>query len=181
MREGGMGNDRGGDSCSGACEMGGRGDEHHESGMDEEHPGWGDDHHGMDDDKRGWGGHPGFGMDGQRGWGEDHRGPGMGGGFGEGGDHSMSGTPPSAEEMTDRLMLMLTPKLKLTDAEAAQIRPVITGDIQQFQKELETQKQEHQKMIEDGKTKIRAVLTPDQQKQFDAMTAEMGGTPPATK
>jgi hypothetical protein len=157
----GFGGSGGGD----ACQMGGPGGERGGFGREEDHHGWG-------------GEHPGFGMDGKRGGEDEHPGfggPGMGGGFG--GDHSMSKTPPSAEEMTDRMMLMLTPKLSLTDAESAQIRPIITNDIQQFQKDMEAQRQAHQKMIEDGKTKVRAVLTPDQQKQFDAMTAGMGGMP----
>lgn len=91
----------------------------------------------------------------------------------------MGKTPPSAEEMTDRFMLMLAPKLSLTDAESAQVRPIIQNGIAQFQKDMEAQKQSHQKMIEDAKAKIRNVLTPDQQKQFDQMTAAMGGPPSA--
>jgi Spy/CpxP family protein refolding chaperone len=93
-------------------------------------------------------------------------------------DHFKPMTPPNSEEMTDRLMLMLGQKLTLTDAESAQIRPVVQGDIAQFQKDMEAQKAAHQKMIDDAKTKIRAALTPDQQKQFDEMTAGFG-TPAA--
>jgi hypothetical protein len=105
--------------------------------------------------------------------------PGPGGpkpdfaGFG-GMDHFKPMTPPNSEEMTDRLMLMLGAKLTLTDAESAQIRPVVQGDIAQFQKDMEAQKAAHQKMIDDAKTKIRAALTPDQQKQFDQLTAAFG-------
>jgi hypothetical protein len=121
------------------------------------------------------GGPGGFGQGGPGGFGGMRGGgPGFGSGF-------MAGNPPSSpssEEMTDRLMLMLTPKLALTDAESAQIRPIITSGIQQFEKDMEAQKQAHQKMIDDAKTKIRAVLTPDQQKQFDSLTAGMDGTPP---
>jgi hypothetical protein len=125
------------------------------------------------------GGRHGFGMGqmggrgGPGGFGGMHGGrPDFGGGF------MPEGKAPSSEEMTDRLMLMLTPKLSLTDAESAQIRPIITADIQQFEKDMEAQKQAHQKMIDDAKTKIRAVLTPDQQKQSDALTAKMGETTP---
>jgi hypothetical protein len=142
---------------------------------------------GPGDDRGGWGGEPhGFGMGQPRGWGGgppgDFGGPGMGGhpgmgGFDGGGDGFIGKTPPSAEEMTDRFMLMLAPKLSLTDAESAQVRPIIQNGIEQLQKDMEAQKQAHQKMIEDAKAKIRAVLTPDQQKQFDELTAHMSPPP----
>ena len=117
----------------------------------------------------------GFGMREHRGGGDGDR-PGFGGPRQEGLDGGNQGpmTPPSAEAMTDRFMLMLTEKLKLTDQESTQIRPIVQSGIAQFQKDMETQKQAHQKMIDDAKTKVRAVLTPDQQKQFDEMTAKMG-------
>jgi Spy/CpxP family protein refolding chaperone len=83
--------------------------------------------------------------------------------------------PQNAEAMTDRLMLMMTGKLKLTDAESTQIRPIVQGQIEQLQKDMEAQKTAHQKMIDDAKMKIRTILTPDQQKQFDQMMAGMGG------
>jgi hypothetical protein len=103
--------------------------------------------------------------------------PGFGG-FG-GMDHFQPMTPPNSEEMTDRLMLMLDQKLTLTEAESAQIRPLVQGDIAQFQKDMEAQKAAHQKMIEDAKAKVRTVLTPDQQKQFDQLTAGLGEPPAA--
>ena len=111
----------------------------------------------------------------------DERGPrGFDGGRGWGGPGEFAAPqPPSAEAMTDRFMLALTGKLALTDPESAQIRPIVQQDIAQFQKDMEAQKTAHQKMIDDAKTRIRAVLTPDQQKQFDAMAADFGGPPPA--
>jgi hypothetical protein len=133
--------------------------DHHDIGA-ENHPGL-DDHN------------PGFGPGGPGGPKPDF------GGFGPGGmDHFKPMTPPNAEEMTDRLMLMLDQKLTLTDAESAQIRPLVQGDIAQFQKDMEAQKDAHQKMIEDAKAKVRAVLTPDQQKQFDQLAAGFGAPPP---
>jgi hypothetical protein len=87
-------------------------------------------------------------------------------------------TPPSPEAMTDRFMLALTGKLKLTDQESTQIRPILQDQITQFQKDMEAQKAAHQKMIDDAKAKIRPILTPDQQKQFDQMTAGFGAPPP---
>ena len=89
--------------------------------------------------------------------------------------------PPSAEAMTDHFMLALTDRLTLTDEESAQIRPIVQQGIAQFQKDVEAQKEAHQKMIDDAKTKIRATLTPDQQKEFDAMTAQFGGPPASGK
>jgi hypothetical protein len=134
----------------GECPMFGPGGDRQDPAMAEDQ-GWDSNHCGGEMDGPGWGGGPGFG--------------------------GMPKTPPNSEEMTDRFMLMLTPKLSLTDDETAQIRPIIQGGIQQFQKDMETQKQAHQKMIDDAKTKIRATLTPDQQKQFDTLTAGLGGAP----
>jgi len=108
-----------------------------------------------------------FGMNQPHGWGE-HEGPG---GFGGGMDRFQGMTPPSAGEMTDRFMLALDEKLALTDAENAQIRPIVQDGIAQFQKDLAAQKAAHQKMLDDAKAKIHAVLTPDQQKKFDDMAA----------
>jgi hypothetical protein len=149
---------------------------HHEFGGMRHDDRDGGDRGGMD--------HRDMNMGNHHGWDDGKPGPGPGGakpdfgGFAGGMDHFKPMTPPNAEEMTDRLMLMLDQKLTLTDAESAQIRPLVQGDIAQFQKDMEAQKAAHQKMIEDAKAKVRAVLTPDQQKQFDELTAKMG-TPPA--
>jgi hypothetical protein len=96
---------------------------------------------------------------------------------GPGPGHFDEQQPPSAEAMTDHFMLALTDRLSLTDQESAQIRPIVQQDIAQFQKDMAAQKDAHQKMLDDAKTKIRGVLTPDQQKEFDAMTADFGGAP----
>ena len=114
-----------------------------------------------------------FGADTSHGWGE-HGGPG---GFGGGMDHFQGMTPPSAGEMTDRFMLALDEKLTLTDAENAQIRPIVQDGIAQFQKDLAAQKAAHQKMLDDAKTKIHALLTPDQQKKFDDLATGLGAPP----
>jgi hypothetical protein len=160
---------------------GGNGFRH--GGDDRMHHGWGRHEGGGgpggENGKCEMGGRPDFDRGGHSGWGDGH--PGFGGsdmGGGNGDDHFMPKTPPSAEEMTDRFMLMMTQKLALTDPESAQIRPIVQSGIEQFQKDMEAQKQAHQKMIDDAKTKVRAVLTPDQQKQFDDLTAHFG--PPAT-
>jgi hypothetical protein len=150
-------------------------------------------HHGFGGMHHEWGHHPfadrggdrfggpeeggppphGFNLDQPHGWG----GPGGPGGFGGGMDHFQGMTPPTAEAMTDRFMLALDGKLSLTDQESAQIRPIVQDGIAQFQKDMEAQKAAHQKMLDDAKTKIRAVLTPDQQKAFDEMAAGMGAPP----
>jgi hypothetical protein len=108
----------------------------------------------------------------------DHHGWGDGGpdfGHSKGPENFKPMTPPSAESMTDRFMLAMTDKLKLTDQESSQIRPIVQDQITQFQKDMEAQKAAHQKMIDDAKAKIRPILTPDQQKQFDQLTAGLGG------
>ena len=122
-----------------------------------------------DDDQRG------PGMDERHDWAGDK--PGFGPGDFHGPEHKPM-TPPSSEAMTDRFMLMMTDKLALTDEESAQIRPIVQGQITQFQKDMEAQKAAHQKMIDDAKAKIRPILTPDQQKQFDQLTAGIGAPLP---
>jgi hypothetical protein len=151
-------------------------DRHDEGGMHHE---W--KHHDFDGargEEHGPGGndHHGFGKEDHHGWGGDR--PGFGGhGPGEMGKPM---TPQNAEAMTDRFMLIMTSKLKLTDAESTQIRPIVQDQITQFQKDMEAQKAAHQKMIDDAKAKIRPILTPDQQKQFDQMTARISAKEPAS-
>jgi hypothetical protein len=152
------------------------------------HRDWQNRDGGPQDEDRGPGGgdQRGFGLEEHHDWGNGK--PGFGGpGFGGpgfGGQTSSGsfkpGTPPSAEVMTDRFMLILADKLSLTDQECAQIRPILQGQIAQFQKDMEAQKAAHQKMIDDAKTKIRAALTADQQKQFDQLTAGFGTSTPTT-
>jgi hypothetical protein len=87
--------------------------------------------------------------------------------------------PPTTEAMTDRFMLAMSDKLQLTDPESAQIRPIVQQGIAQLQKDMEAQKEAHDKMLADDAAKIRAVLTPDQQKEFDAMMPGLNaGAPP---
>lgn len=180
--------DRGGDGRMEAMDRGGDSDHHGFGDMRDQ---W--KHHDFADrDDKGFGGRRGS-------W--KHRefadrggascfdgGPGEGGhrdfGMGRGPEHGWGAPggmddhqPPSAEAMTDRLMLALGGRLTLTDQESAQIRPIVQQGITQFQKDMEAQKDAHQKMIDDAKTKIRSILTPDQQKEFDAMTAQLGAPP----
>ncbi len=120
----------------------------------------------------------------QPGWGNNDRpnfdgnrpnfGQNNGGSFGGPNDFKPM-TLPNADDMTTHFMAMMTQRLSLTNQESTQIKPIVQGAIAQFQKDMEAQKAAHQKMIEDAKTKVRAVLTPDQQKEFDAMTAMLGG------
>jgi hypothetical protein len=181
--------DRGGDGRMEAADRGERFDHHGFGDMREQ----GKQHDFADRDDGGFGGmrhswkHREFGDRGEQcpgdscsgGSGEEgphHFGMGRNQGWGAPGgmgDHQ----PMSAEAMTDRFMLALTGKLTLTDPESAQIRPIVQQGITQFQKDMEAQKDAHQKMLEDAKTKIRAVLTPDQQKEFDAMAAGFGAPP----
>jgi len=153
-RFGGGGMDRGG---WGRPEMG-------RGGMDQ--GGWG--RGGM---KPGWGG-------GKGGPGMMNRGGmGFGGGMNKGawgggmkpGFGGMGGKMPDATQMTDMILAHLTQQLTLTDDQKAKIKPIIQDQLTQIQKDMTADKQAMQKQIEDGKGKIRPILTADQQKQFDAM------------
>lgn len=85
-----------------------------------------------------------------------------------GGNHEQN-TPPDPAKMTDKMIDRLSAKLTLTDDEKAKIKPIIAAQVDQMQKDRETQLQAHQKAMEDTKAKIKALLTPDQQKLLDAM------------
>jgi Spy/CpxP family protein refolding chaperone len=71
--------------------------------------------------------------------------------------------------MTDSILNHLSTTLTLTDDEKAKIKPIVEQQVAEIQKQMEAQRQALQKQIEDGKAKIKPLLTPDQQKQLDAM------------
>jgi len=77
--------------------------------------------------------------------------------------------PPDPAKVTDGILNHLSEKLTLTDDQKAKIKPIIEQQVTEIQKQLEAQRQEIQKQIEDTKAKIKPLLTPDQQKQLDAM------------
>ena len=153
-----------------------------------------DFHHHMDGNRGGWDrgnwggrgemdrGERHFGEDGNRfdrpefkgGEGFDHHGFGDRGGPGFGGHPGMGmgpmdGSPPDPDKMADGILAHLTQQLTLTDDQKAKIKPIISAQVAQFQKEMEDRKQAMQKEMEDGRAKIRALLNPDQQKELDQL------------
>jgi hypothetical protein len=149
---------------------------HHEHGWDRDGGGWGHqegfrdggDRFGMmDRDDRGFD-HHGFGRDGDdRGGFDRHEGMG---GMGMGMDRKgMDQNPPDPAMMTDEILNHLTRQLTLTDDEKAKIKPIVLAQVTDIQKEEQAHRQAFEKQIEDGKAKIRALLTPDQQKELDAL------------
>jgi hypothetical protein len=174
---------------------------HHHGGMDR--GGWGQGKWGGDMDRgnRHFGGNGG-GFDrqefkGEEGGGFEHHGFGDGdrGGQGFGGHHGMgmkmggggmNAQPPDPAKMTDGILSHLTQELTLTDDQKAKIKPLISAQVAQFQKEMDDRKQAMQKEMADGRAKIRALLNPDQQKQLDQLPVpgekpddKADATPPA--
>jgi hypothetical protein len=147
----------------GQCQMGGP-RFHHFGGM------------GME---RGWGRPEGFRGDRDR----DERGPGgpPPGMPAMGGMHGMMDGPggkPDPAKMTEMMLNNLSQKLTLTDDEKAKIKPIVEQQVAEIQKQREAQRAAMQKQIEEGKAKIKPLLTPEQQKQLDAMPLP-GQKPPA--
>ena len=90
------------------------------------------------------------------------------------------GAPPDPAKMTDNVLNMLSTKLTLTDDQKAKLKPIIADQVTQIQKDMEAQRAAMQKDIEDAKAKIKPLLTPDQQKQLDALPipGQKGPPPP---
>lgn len=119
-------------------------------------------------------------------------GPGMmnGGPGGWGGKHGrdgfsmrgmMGGGPnetPDPAKMTDMVLDRLSTQLSLTDDQKAKIKPIIQDQVTQMQKDMEARRAAMQKAMEDTKTKLKAILNADQQKQLDAIPLP-GEKPPA--
>ena len=98
--------------------------------------------------------------------------PGMGMRGMMGGTGMMAPGPdgkPDPARATDMLLNLLSNKLALTDDEKAKIKPIIEAQVAQTQKEMEAQRAARQKEMDDTKAKIKPLLTPDQQKQLDAI------------
>lgn len=98
------------------------------------------------------------------------------------GMHGMMGGhfgPPDPAKMTDGILGFLSNKLTLTDDEKAKIKPIVEQQVAQMQKDMEAQRLAMQKKIADAKAQIRPLLTPDQQKQLDALP--IPGQKPADK
>jgi hypothetical protein len=106
------------------------------------------------------------GNDGSSRFGENQGGQGR---FGRGPGGSGMGATPDPAKMTDMILNHLSQKLTLTDDEKAKIKPIIEQQVADRQKQMEAQSAAMQKQMEDAKAKIKPLLTPDQQKQLDAM------------
>ena len=72
-------------------------------------------------------------------------------------------------QISDRMLNRLSRQLSLTDDEKAKLKPVLDAQAAQMQKDMQAQRDARQKALSDTKAKVRALLTPDQQKQLDAL------------
>jgi protein CpxP len=95
------------------------------------------------------------------------------------GDSGQSGGRPSPDQMVARQVEHLTKALSLTQDQVAQIKPILQNQMTQMsalRQDTETpQSDKHEKMMQihtDAQTKIRAVLTSDQQTKYDALLAQ---------
>jgi len=95
----------------------------------------------------------------------------------EGPGEESEGTDPEnlVEEQTpatiaDHLLVHLDLRLALTEEQKKQIRPILQQETEAVRKTFEQSRQSTQ-------AKIRAVLTPEQQKQFEEMTDKPGDRP----
>jgi hypothetical protein len=154
MRQGGRGDDNRGNFGGGGGRFGGN-----RGGDDNGGPGGGGGRRFADNGPGGNNGGPGGGGMGRMGGG------GFGGGMMGGGRNGQA----DPAQMSDRMLNRLTRQLSLTDDEQAKLKPVIEAQATQMQKDMQAQQDTRQKAMADTKAKIRALLTPDQQKQFDAM------------
>ena len=122
----------------------------------------------------------GMGMRG--GWdrpGDFRGGPDDGDRFGDrnrGPDRAAMPPPPDPARMSDDILSHLSQRLTLTDDEKAKIKPIIDEQVGEIQKQREAQRAAVQKQIQDAKAKIKTLLTPDQQKELDALP--LPGQPP---
>lgn len=91
---------------------------------------------------------------------------------------------PDPAKMSDMILNHLSSQLTLTDDEKTKVKAILQDQAAQMQKDMDAQKAAREKAMTDTKAKIRAVLTPDQQKQFDALPMpgnKQGPPPPAGK
>jgi len=77
--------------------------------------------------------------------------------------------PPSREEVVNKL----TAELQLTPDQQKQIGPIIDDTRAQIRAVYEPADAEHEKIRQQGRARIRAVLTPEQQPKFDQFLQRM--------
>ncbi len=88
----------------------------------------------------------------------------MNGGPGGGSKPGGEGLPPN-----EAILQMLTQKLSLNDDEKAKVKAIIDSHVAEVQKQMEAQHAAVKAQAEDAKAKIKPLLTPDQQKELDAL------------
>jgi protein CpxP len=95
------------------------------------------------------------------------------------GDAGQPGGRPTANQMVDRQIEHLTKALTLTPDQVSQVRPILTTEATQMmalRQSTETAGPDrHEQMMQirsTTQTKIRALLTGDQQTRYDAMLAQ---------
>jgi Spy/CpxP family protein refolding chaperone len=95
------------------------------------------------------------------------------------GDSAQPGGRPSPNQMVDRQIEHLTEALSLTPDQVAQVKPILQNQMTQMtalRQDTETSReQKHEKMMQihsDAQTKIRALLTSDQQPKYDQLLAQ---------
>lgn len=98
-----------------------------------------------------------------------------------------SGGKKASSSRADQELANLTKQLNLTDDQQAKIKPILTDESEQIHKSkkattgtADDAKAASKKIREDAKTRIRAVLTPDQQKIYDA-SSKKGSSDSTTK
>jgi Spy/CpxP family protein refolding chaperone len=100
-----------------------------------------------------------------------------------------AGGPPSAGRPGPRfdLLARLSTELKLTEAQQAKIKPILDSQLAQMRtigtNQSLTPEQKRTKIMalaNANRTKIRKILTPDQQKKWDQILARMRGGQPVS-
>jgi len=115
--------------------------------------------------------HGGFGGGGHQ-WGGDGKFEGHEGGFGHDGGPGHEGAPIDPQEMANHHLDRLSEQYSLTDAQKNQLRPILVQAATDAQKNMEDEQKARTSARDAIRAKIRAVLTPDQQKQFDQESQE---------
>jgi periplasmic protein CpxP/Spy len=95
------------------------------------------------------------------------------------GEAGQPGGRPSMDQMVDRQMQHLTQALSLSSDQQTQIRPILKDQMTQMmalRQDTQTapadKRDQMTKIRTDAQSKIRAVLTSDQQTKYDAMMAQ---------
>ncbi len=110
--------------------------------------------------------HGGFGGGGH-GWGGDGKFEGRDGGPGHEGGPGHDGAAIDPQEMANHHLDRLSEQYSLTDAQKNQLKPILVQAATDAQKNMEDAQKARTAARDAIRAKIRAVLTPDQQKQFD--------------